>query len=91
MSGPVVPRSAGVADAAGSCSLWVFEVDAGARRFYESLGGRLVDRGRETYGKDRVPIVTYAWTPIDALRTAAPEDVAPEDVAPEDGAWGDGP
>ncbi len=49
------------------CHLWVFEENHAARRFYEGLGGRLFDRGWEALGERRVPLVAYAWDPIDRL------------------------
>jgi ribosomal protein S18 acetylase RimI-like enzyme len=55
---------------AESCYLWVFEANAGARRFYEALGGRPVDRDRECYGGHSLPIVAYAWKPLEALGAA---------------------
>jgi ribosomal protein S18 acetylase RimI-like enzyme len=50
-----------------SCHLWVFKQNQAARRFYEGLGGRLFDRGWEALGERRVPLVAYAWAPIDRL------------------------
>ncbi len=52
-----------------SCHLWVFKQNQAARRFYEGLGGRLFDRGWEALGERRVPLVAYAWDPIDRLMT----------------------
>ncbi len=50
-----------------SCYLWVFEAHQAARSFYEALGGRLIDRDWEIRGQLRVPIVAYAWAPLDIL------------------------
>lgn len=50
-----------------SCYLWAFEAQRSARRFYDRLGGRLVDRDWEILDELRVARVAYAWKPIDAL------------------------
>jgi GNAT superfamily N-acetyltransferase len=63
-----------------SCRLWAFVEHRAARRFYLALGGRPIGRRWETLGGRRVPLVAYAWDPIDRLmaqddplaRTATP-------------------
>ncbi len=50
-----------------SCHLWVFQEHQAARRFYMALGGRMIDRGWETLGELRVPLVAYGWNPLDRL------------------------
>ncbi len=60
---------------AGSLYLWVYRQNGTARAFYESLGGRIVDADVETYDDHVLPIVAYAWKPLDRLRHACrPED-----------------
>ncbi len=55
---------------AASLYLWVYRQNAAARAFYESLGGRIVDADVETYEDHVLPIVAYAWKPLDRLRDA---------------------
>ncbi len=55
---------------AASLYLWVYRQNAAARAFYESLGGRIVDADMETYEDHVLPIVAYAWKPLDRLRDA---------------------
>ena len=69
LMGRTAERMAEIGAASGY--LWVFEANPSARRFYEALGGRLVDRGREVYGAHCLPIVAYAWKPLGSLRAAA--------------------
>ncbi len=54
----------------GSCYVWAFEAHVAARGFYEALGGRLIDRDWEVRGDLRVPIVSYAWRPLETLMAA---------------------
>lgn len=63
-----VGRLAGLG--AESVYLWVFRENAGARAFYESLGGRIVDEDVERFGELVVPRVAYAWKPLSRLRAA---------------------
>ena len=55
---------------ARSCYLWVFDSNLDARRLYESLSAKLVDRGQETHGTLQIPTLAYAWKPIDDLIAA---------------------
>lgn len=65
----LLAHTAGRMAAAGlaSCYVWVFEAHGAARGFYEALGGRLTDRDWEVRGDLRVPIVSYAWRPLETL------------------------
>ena len=62
-------RSLGAQDAE-RVYLWVYRDNAQARRFYEALRGRIVDRDVETHGEVRLPTVAYAWRPDDLLAAA---------------------
>jgi ribosomal protein S18 acetylase RimI-like enzyme len=42
-------------------SLWTFQVNAGARRFYERHGFRAVEFGDGSGNEERQPDVRYAW------------------------------
>ncbi len=53
---------------AKSCYLWVFAANRPARSFYEALGGRVTDEGRDMIGDFEVPTLAYAWRPLSALR-----------------------
>jgi GNAT superfamily N-acetyltransferase len=44
--------------------LWTFEVNAGARRFYERHGFVEVERTDGTRNEEREPDVRYAWSPM---------------------------
>ena len=54
-------------DAIKSVLLWVFEENHRARRFYESLGGKLVARKDITIGGSEVVEVAYGWNDITML------------------------
>jgi putative acetyltransferase len=43
--------------------LWTFERNEGARRFYERLGFRVVERTDGSGNEEREPDVLYAWVP----------------------------
>ena len=51
----------------GSMLLWVLEENHRARRFYESLGGKLVARKDVTIGGAEVVEVAYGWNDITKL------------------------
>ena len=53
---------------AKSCYLWVFAANRPARSFYEALGGRVTDEGRDMIGDFEVSTLAYAWRPLTALR-----------------------
>ena len=55
------------ASGAGSLYLWVYRENRPARAFYEALGGRMVDSDVEHCEGLELPIVAYAWKPIDDL------------------------
>ncbi len=55
---------------AASLYLWVYRQNATARAFYESLAGRIVDADVETYEDHVLPIVAYAWKPLERLQDA---------------------
>ena len=45
-----------------SIHLWVFEANIGARRFYDALGGEVVEyRNREVLKGIRIPSALYVW------------------------------
>lgn len=52
---------------AASGYLWVYRDNLAARGFYERLGGRMVDQDVERYEGQELPIVAYAWKPLDDL------------------------
>jgi GNAT superfamily N-acetyltransferase len=47
--------------------LWLFEENHPARRFYDSLKGRVVDRRFKRIGGTDVPSLCYVWDDLDAL------------------------
>lgn len=47
--------------------LWVFEANHPARRFYDSLDGRIVDRQAKHIGGLNVPSLCYLWRDLDVL------------------------
>jgi GNAT superfamily N-acetyltransferase len=48
--------------------LWVFEANYGARRFYEALGGEVVERCfKETPAGVRIASLRYVWRDLDAV------------------------
>ena len=55
---------------AGSVYLWVYRRQRAARRFYERLGGRIVDADVETLGGVTLATMAYAWRPLDGLIAA---------------------
>ena len=61
---------------ASSCYLWVYRDNLGARRFYEALAGRPIDRDVERFGDLALPTVAYAWRPLDRLIAAARRGLA---------------
>lgn len=52
---------------AGSLYLWVYRENRPARAFYEALAGRMVDSDVEHCDGLELPIVAYAWKPIEDL------------------------
>jgi len=50
-----------------SASLWVMEVNAPARAFYERLGGRAVTRREQTRDGFAAIGVAYAWDDLSVL------------------------
>lgn len=54
--------------AAGQCMhLWVFEQNLPARRFYEHVGGRQMERAIwELPSGERIPELRYGWSPLPA-------------------------
>jgi len=46
----------------GGLELWTFQVNAGARRFYERHGFRAVELTDGSGNEERQPDVRYAWT-----------------------------
>jgi ribosomal protein S18 acetylase RimI-like enzyme len=50
--------------------LWVYRDNVPARAFYEKLGGRMVDEDTEQVESLEIPIVAYAWKPIEDLLAA---------------------
>lgn len=42
-------------------SVWVFEDNPGARRFYQAMGGQLEGRSNVTIGDDMYMEVSYVW------------------------------
>lgn len=58
--------------AAGSRSiyLWLFEKNAPARRFYETLGGRAEDRSVIEFAGARIAQVRFVWRDLAALAEA---------------------
>ena len=55
------------ADGFRSMLVWTFRDLHGARRFYESLGGELVESGTVAVGGRDVPEVCYQWRNIGGL------------------------
>lgn len=47
--------------------LWVFESNHGARRFYDSLGGTIIERQNKCIAGAEVPSLRYLWNDLDAL------------------------
>ncbi len=48
--------------------LWVFEANAGARRFYDALGGEIVDyKSKEVLKGIEIPSVLYIWKDLRQL------------------------
>lgn len=64
----VAPVAAALAAGGHSTMLlWVLAANAGARRFYESLGGRAVREQRTDIGGIAYPEVGYGWDDLPAL------------------------
>lgn len=55
--------------------LWVLRDNAGARAFYESLGGELSGRKTETVGGVAAPLVCYSWRETSVLAERSPPQV----------------
>jgi GNAT superfamily N-acetyltransferase len=51
--------------------LWVIEANAGARRFYEALGGLEATRKHQQFGDRTLVELGYVWPSVDALRERA--------------------
>ena len=50
--------------------LWVFEANAGARRFYDALGGEVVEHHKKEVLKGiEIPSVLYVWRDLQELLT----------------------
>jgi GNAT superfamily N-acetyltransferase len=47
--------------------LWVLEGNARARRFYDTLGGRITGRGLSSEGGGSATCLRYSWSRIDVL------------------------
>ena len=54
-----------------SLCLWVLEENAGARGFYERLGGMVVGEKTEIDGDQEFREVAYGWDNLESLRCAA--------------------
>lgn len=54
----------------GSVYVWVYRDNAPARDFYVKLDGRMVDEDTEQVESTQIPIVAYAWKPLDDLLAA---------------------
>jgi ribosomal protein S18 acetylase RimI-like enzyme len=54
-----------------SVGLWVLRENAGARRFYERLGGEVVGERTQVDGDDVFNEVAYGWADLDALGSPA--------------------
>ncbi len=54
-----------------AASLWVFRDNGKARRFYEHLGGHLLDERASRYGEETMAEVAYGWPDLAALRQRA--------------------
>jgi GNAT superfamily N-acetyltransferase len=51
----------------GSMQVWVMEKNP-YRRFYEKIGGELLDQSRDLdYGGTRLTVVSYGWTQLQSL------------------------
>ena len=53
-------------------SLWVFQANDGARRFYERHGCRLVRLTDGSGNEERMPDALYEWRPGEDMSAAAP-------------------
>ena len=51
--------------------LWVFESNHSARRFYDSLGGAIIERQKKYIAGVEVPSLRYLWNDLGALRRRA--------------------
>jgi hypothetical protein len=48
--------------------LWVFETNAGARRFYDALGGEVIEHyNKEVLKGIHIPSVLYVWRDLQKL------------------------
>lgn len=54
----------------GCIYLWLFEKNAGARRFYETLGGRAEDRSVIDFAGARIAQIRFVWRDLAALAAA---------------------
>jgi L-amino acid N-acyltransferase YncA len=54
-----------------SLCLWVLEENAGARRFYQRLGGAVVGEKTEVDGEHKFTEVAYGWDNLESLCSAA--------------------
>jgi GNAT superfamily N-acetyltransferase len=76
----LMAETAGTLEAAGNTSsfyLWVLEDNAGARRFYEALGGNECGRGSVADGPSNpslpaVPSLRICWAELDGLSNYLP-------------------
>ncbi len=58
----------------GGLRLYTFQVNTGARRFYERQGFKIIDLNPGDRNEEHQPDIQYAWGPQDAaLRTVAEE------------------
>jgi GNAT superfamily N-acetyltransferase len=60
----------------GGFAWWVFRENTGARRFYESLGGRCLYETDGGGNEEKTPDARYEWLP--ALRSGSVRQVAPD-------------
>lgn len=59
--------------------LWVFEANAGARGFYDALGGEIIERhNKELLKGIRIPSVLYIWRNLQNLLNNLTPGSAPE-------------
>jgi GNAT superfamily N-acetyltransferase len=57
--------------------LWVFEANAGARRFYDALGGEVVEHHKKEVLKGiEIPSVLYVWRDLQDLLTSVTPELA---------------
>ncbi len=54
--------------------LWVFERNHDARRFYDSLGGAIVEHGNKHIAGVDVPSVRYLWNDLTTIHKLTPND-----------------